>query len=120
MDQAGSTKAFQYASRQIFVMAAEKEAAQHICPGGAHARLDARIILILPLLIRIVFAVDIMIIDLAYFYIRINPYRLYTENFQCPVTGEPYIAEPGRDVDEHTQPAHRRPTFQHGFQWTPS
>ena len=56
-------------------------------------------------MIGIVFPVDIMIVDLADFHIRINSDRLYTENFQRPVTGKPYVAKSGSDMDKDTQTA---------------
>mgnify|MGYP000685927002 CR=1 FL=1 len=74
----------------------------------------ARIVLILSVGILIVFPIDVMIVDLADFDIGINPYRLDTKDFKGPVAGKADVTKTGRDVNEDTETADRRPTFEHG------
>ena len=55
-----------------------------------------------------------VIIDLAYFNIRINNQWMNTINFQCPVTCKANISETGGYMNTQSQTACRRTSFQHG------
>ena len=56
-----------------------------------------------------------MIVDLADFDIGINPYRLDTKDFKGPVAGKADVTKTGRDVNEDTETADRRPTSSMGM-----
>lgn len=78
------------------------------------AWLDSLIILVFPAVIAVSLSQDRVEIDLADLHARINPDRLDTEHFQCPVAGKADITEPGGYMDKESQPPDRRAAFQHG------
>ena len=72
------------------------------------AWLNSSIVLIFTAAVPFIFAVDVVIIDLADFHAGVNADRLYAEDFQGPVSGETHIAESGGDMDKQPQSADGR------------
>lgn len=64
--------------------------------------------------VQFILAVDIVVINLANLNIGIDSDRLYTENFQSPVTGKSYVPESGRNMDEQAQTPGGGTSLQHG------
>ena len=62
--------------------------------------LNTGIVLVFATDITVIIALYGVIIDLADFYIRVDPDRLDAENLQCPIAGEPNVAKTSRHVDE--------------------
>ena len=59
---------------------------------------------------------NLVVEDLADRHARIDAHRLDGEHLQRPVAAEADVAEAGGDVDEQSQPADRRSSFDHGHQ----
>ena len=77
------------------------------------ARLDPLVVLVFAV-VQVEIAVNGVIIDLADRDVGINPHRLDTENFKCPVPGKADVAEARCHMNKQSEPPDRRTPLQHG------